>query len=73
MSDSEFSKGAEDTERKKPVDPLDPDNPSISEGMRALEAAYNSPEVSLASLVMGAVILAALVGILIALFLLSGN
>lgn len=61
------------TEKKKPYDPLDPEQSNISDANRALEAAYNAPEVSMSMILVGAAILAALVGIILALVFFTGN
>jgi hypothetical protein len=58
---------------EKRYDPLDPEQQEISEGTRALEAVYNSREVSLPMLLVGAVIIAALAGILVAFTLFNGS
>jgi hypothetical protein len=47
--------------------------PQEDSGLTALQQAYNNPEVSLSSLIMGAVIVAALAGILVTLVLFGGN
>ena len=47
--------------------------PQVDSGLTALQSAYNSREVSLSSLLVGAVIVATLAGILVALVLFSGG
>lgn len=46
--------------------------PQESSGLKSLEKAYSSPDVSLSMLIVGAVIVAALAGILVALVLFAG-